>query len=282
MIRAMNHPNNLQGPHHRYRRLAWRAGTLAINTSNANNRRLKKLWRSGFSTVLALLVLAGFWLYQLPGQTSSSQTRSSSSAPVNHEPQAPKVEDATETKTPVSETPTTSTPKTEPAKSAAPKPQPVAPAAFSTPITIVGNQECKDDTLEALKLLSSSAPIYYNQVTQYVGVIECVTQGSGMAAYESPPRYLVGDLTRQAGAIWYAGTIVHDSTHSKLYHEYANSHPDALVPGDVWTGKNAEAACLDVQMAALKQIGADQFLIDAVANSINTNYWDIPYDQRTW
>ncbi len=104
-----------------------------------------------------------------------------------------------------------------------------------------------------------------------------------MAAYENPPRYLVGDLTRRGGTIWYAGTIVHDAGHSKLYHDYLTSHPgETSVPGDVWTGQAAEATCLAVQHDALAEIGAAQSTLDYVQNVINTNYWDIPYSERWW
>ena len=99
-----------------------------------------------------------------------------------------------------------------------PAPRPAVPA-FSTPITIKGDDACKADTLNALKAIANSAPGYYSVATRYISVIECVGAGSAMYAYESPPRYAVGDSTRTAGIIWYASTIVHDANHSRLYHE---------------------------------------------------------------
>jgi len=138
-------------------------------------------------------------------------------------------------------------------------------------IKIEGDQTCQEQTIEALNLLQTKAPVHYKTVTHYIGVIECIAQGSAMLAYEKPPRFQVGAATSGAGAIWYAGTIAHDSCHSKLYHE-----------GKDWIGKEAEATCLDVQYDALSKIGASQDTLDYVKNLINTEYWNVPYEERWW
>jgi hypothetical protein len=180
-------------------------------------------------------------------------------------------------------------PETLPAEPEKPQPsqstsQPSTPTrtAFTTPIQIKGDAACQSTTLDALKLLSDKAPTHYAVVTQYIGVIECASQGSGMFAYENPPRYLVGDTTRNAGTIWYAGTIAHDVGHSQLYNTYLHAHPGESVPGDVWTGESAERSCLDAQHDALSKIGASQTTLDYIKNVINTEYYDISYDQRWW
>lgn len=170
-----------------------------------------------------------------------------------------------------------------------PEPAPQAPAktpksnpAFTTTIQIKGDAACQSTTMEALKLLSVSAPSHYSTVTSYVSVIECAAQGSGMFAYESPPRYLVGDATRNAGTVWYAGTIAHDAGHSKLYHNYLSAHPGQSVPDDIWTGEAAERACLDAQHDAVSKIGGTQAQLDYLKNIINSQYYNVPYEQRWW
>jgi hypothetical protein len=164
----------------------------------------------------------------------------------------------------------------------APKKTARPPATFTTSITIRGDAACQATTLSALKLLHDQAPTHYATVTTYMGIIECLPQGSGMYAYENPPRYVVGDATRNAGTVWYAGTIAHDAGHSKLYHDYLSAHPGQAVPNDVWTGQSAEAACLDAQYDALSKIGATQSQLDYIKSVINTQYWNIPYAQRWW
>ena len=151
-----------------------------------------------------------------------------------------------------------------------PAPRPAVPA-FSTPITIKGDDACKADTLNALKAIANSAPGHYSVVTRYISVIECVGAGSAMYAYESPPRYAVGDSTRTAGIIWYASTIVHDANHSRLYHE-----------GKAWTGGDAENICLDAQANSLALLGAGQSTIDYVNNMKADPYWQTPVADRYW
>ncbi len=152
----------------------------------------------------------------------------------------------------------------------------------NTGITIKGDENCKTKTQDALNLLQSRALTHYTTVIKYVGIIECASQGSGMYAWESPPRYQVGRATYEAGAIWYAGTIAHDSCHSKQYHDYLLNNNASSVPADAWTGKEAERQCLDVQYDALTKIGADQGTLDYIKNIINSEYWNVNYENRWW
>lgn len=158
-----------------------------------------------------------------------------------------------------------------------------APHAGLFAISIKGDSGCISDTEQALQLIKDRAFSYYERIVRYVGVIECAERGSGMYAWESPPRYLVGSVTRNSGTLWYAGTIVHDAYHSELYHTYRSDHPDQVVPDHIWTGRDAEFVCLQVQAEALYQMGADQSTVDYVRNeAINTNYWEGNYEDRWW
>lgn len=165
---------------------------------------------------------------------------------------------------------------------ATPTPATKQPATFNTSIQIKGDAACKSSTLDALKLLNDSAPMHYMTVTKYIGIIECLPQGSGMFASESPPRYAVGDVTRGGGTVWYASTIAHDAGHSKLYHDYKDTHSGELVPPDAWSGESAERTCLDAQYDALTKIGGTQAQLDDIKNVINTKYYEIPYKERWW
>jgi len=149
-------------------------------------------------------------------------------------------------------------------------------------IDIVGNAECVEDTESALHLLQATSPSSYQEVSENISIIECVTEGSGMYAYEQEPRFVVGDATREAGALWYASAIVHDATHSKLYNEYRESHPGERVPDTIWTGEDAEMTCLEAQASALDDMGAPKNTIEAVLGAIETKYWEVPIDERDW
>ena len=105
-------------------------------------------------------------------------------------------------------------------------------------VVIDGDGACNTQSIQALDLLRSKAPTHYGVVNQYVGIIQCVESGSGMAADLDPPRYLAGGETKQAGTIWYAGTIVHDTCHAKLYHDFlAQSSGATTVPSDIWKAR---------------------------------------------
>ncbi len=149
-------------------------------------------------------------------------------------------------------------------------------------IEIIGNSDFIEKTNEALDLLGIHAPGHYARVIKYIGIIEWVDEGSGMFAWEDPPLFKVGEATVGAGTVWYAGTIVHDSIHSKQYHDYLAENPSGPVPDEVWTGENAEAQCLDFQYDALEEIGADQETLEYIKNVLETEYWDIEYDKRWW
>lgn len=153
-------------------------------------------------------------------------------------------------------------------------PTPSPTNAIKTQVKVIGDKTCVDQTNQALNLLQYKALDDYDNVVSYIGIIECTEAGSGMYAWEDPPRYKAGKVTRDAGTIWYAGTIVHDAWHSQLYHDYLVDHPASSVPDNIWTGKDAEQKCLEVQYSALQKIGADQTTLDYVKNVINTDYWN--------
>jgi len=155
------------------------------------------------------------------------------------------------------------------------------PMSFIIPI--IGDDSCKTKTNQALELLKNKANTVFEFVVIHVGVIECVDQGSGMKAFDTPPRYLAGKETVDAGTIWYAVTIAHDSYHSYLYSNYMKDNPQAnYVPDDIWTGGNAEAESLAFQYDALVLIGASQSTLDYVKNTVESEYWEIPYEERWW
>ncbi|MCK9186290.1 S-layer homology domain-containing protein [Candidatus Gracilibacteria bacterium] len=150
-------------------------------------------------------------------------------------------------------------------------------------IKIKGNEDCITKTNDALDLLKEKAKTNYDMVVKYVGIIECADTQSGMSVWEDPPRYQVGKATMDAGTIWYAGTIVHDAYHSKLYNDYLAQNPSSTVPTEIYSGKDAEQQCLDIQYEALVDIGAAQHTLDYIKNeAINTEYWNIDYEDRWW
>jgi hypothetical protein len=137
-------------------------------------------------------------------------------------------------------------------------------------IEIIGNEIFNSNTLKALDIIKK-APAIYETVTKYIGIIK-QTKTSGMAAYENPPVFYVGDATSQASSTWYASCIVHDSYHSKLYHDYLDLHGYG-VPYDVWAKYDAEMKCLEFQIGFLKEIKAPQSEINHAKSFIGGDWW---------
>ncbi|MCK4734408.1 MAG: hypothetical protein KAT65_18275 [Methanophagales archaeon] len=189
----------------------------------------------------------------------------------------------------------TPTPTPTPSPSLAPTPSPLptpspTPTPTATPfptltepcnITIEGDDDFQQKTKAALSLIEEKDPDAYELIRKYIGTI-APGNASGMKAYDNPPKYVVGERTYNSDTIWYAGTIAHDAYHSKLYDDYKMKNPDKNVPYDVWTGRDAEAQCINFQYNTLKKIGASNYTLNYVKNVIDSNFWEIPYDERDW
>lgn len=158
--------------------------------------------------------------------------------------------------------------------------QTTSTAPIKRELQIIGDTNCREKTKSAIERLRTGSPKHFTLIQNYIGVIECVDAGSGMYAWEDPPRYQVGKLTWDADTLWYAGTIAHDMCHSQEYHEYLDAHPSSTVPQDAFSGRAAEQRCLNVQVDALRNMGARRETIEYVQGTIDTKYWEIK--DRTW
>ena len=150
-------------------------------------------------------------------------------------------------------------------------------SAFGSDVDISGSAKFTNQVSKALALLSKNTPEAYSMVTNYVGRIE---QGkhSGMWAYKTPPTYEMADRTTFYSVTWCAGSIAHDSFHSKLYHEHKNKH-GGRVPDKVWTGVDAEKQCLKYQLAVLKKIYAPKHEI-AYFSKLHGTHHDVNKDGK--
>lgn len=137
-------------------------------------------------------------------------------------------------------------------------------------VRIKGGLGCQLQTSGALNLIREKAPQEYEFINKYIGVIHCVSGGSGMYAAENPPRFQVGAKTREAGTLWYASTIIHDACHSK---QYQDRLINPLKGSQADIKRLSEAECLEFQADAAQKMGADQYYVDFIKNSISKEYW---------
>jgi len=159
---------------------------------------------------------------------------------------------------------------------------------LSHEIEIKGSEKFKKQVTKALVLMKLRAPDAYQVAIKYIGRIE---QGehSGMWAYKQPPTYEINDKTAFYSVTWCAGSIAHDSIHSKFFHEYSKNHTGP-VPGNIWTGKDAENKSIKHQLNVLMKINAPKHEIDYCRNLKGTHHdanrdgkydWE-DYKKRNW
>lgn len=152
-----------------------------------------------------------------------------------------------------------------------------APAEQTTysGIEIIGDTRFIKQVKASLVLIQDGAPEAFAVIKRYVGRIE---QGekSGMLVNKEPPSYELNSRTAFYSITWCAGSIAHDSYHSKLYHEYKMAH-GGTVPEDVWKGIEVEEKCIEYQIEVMQQIGAPKHEIDYL-KSLDGSYCDFDRD----
>jgi hypothetical protein len=125
-------------------------------------------------------------------------------------------------------------------------------------IEVRGGAEFLQRTGEALTLLAATRR--FAEVRSHLALIR---QGrrSGMHAGAKRPVFVVGKPTWKHSTLWYAGAIVHDAYHSKLYHSAKQATGGAEPDADLWTGTEAETKCLAFQRQVLEELNADEKII---------------------
>ena len=150
---------------------------------------------------------------------------------------------------------------------------------------IIGSLRYSNQVHQALSLLKVRDTNAYAIMTNYVGRIK-EGDHSGMWAYSTPPTYEMSDTTAFYSLTWCAATIAHDSFHSKLYHDYQQSHRGP-VPDEIWSGRAAEQKCMKHQLIVMQHIGATQLEIDWAKKQADGHYakenesWD-DFNHRKW
>ena len=142
-------------------------------------------------------------------------------------------------------------------------------------IRIVGDKEFISQVKASLELISRFVHEEFANIQRYIGIIE-QNKRSGMFAYKKPPKYQMSKVTAFYSLTWCAGTIAHDSYHSKLYHDYKEFYGE-FVPDNVWIGREAEAKCLAYQLMVMQKIGAPEYELNYL-KILDSNYYDIDRD----
>lgn len=134
---------------------------------------------------------------------------------------------------------------------------------------VIGSAAFKGKVGQALELLKAKAPDSYQNVCKYLyKIVE--NANSGVDIYSKT--FFLGSGTIQQGDVyWVAGVIVHDAYHSQLYSN-----------GQAFVGAGAEETCNQVQKKALRDIGAPDYYLTYLDEVSKSQYWEVPFNQRSW
>ncbi len=152
-------------------------------------------------------------------------------------------------------------------------------------VTARGDDAFVRATVEALELLKAKTPDVYALLEKH---IETVISGKpsgvfawGLARYPATIM-LMGPAYAKGSVVEYAGALAHEAYHCELYRRAEQSAPGGLVPRHAYSGEHAESLCLKYQCDVLRRLGLDEALIDRYESGLQTKWWEVPFDQRSW
>lgn len=136
-------------------------------------------------------------------------------------------------------------------------------------LKVTGSQDFSANVDKALDLLNDKAPLYARKVKAYLTEIR-ESDHSGVIV-QTGVFHLGKNTVKAQDTYWLASVIVHDAYHAELYQK-----------GQEYTGKIGEARCIEVQKEALLEMGAPDHYQTHLDQILQSNYWDVPFDQRKW
>lgn len=134
---------------------------------------------------------------------------------------------------------------------------------------VTGSAAFKASVNKALMLLQEKAPEHANKVSTYLQEIR-ESDHSGVIVQTGVFNLGRNTVTGQ-DTYWLASVIVHDAYHAELYQR-----------GQDYAGKEAEAQCIAVQKTVLKKMGAAESYQTHLDQILESNYWEVPFEQRNW
>ena len=149
---------------------------------------------------------------------------------------------------------------------------------------------CGDDafvraTIEALELLKAKTPDVYALLKKHIGyVVSGKPSGvavTGLARFPTT-MVLMGSSYSQGSIVEYAGALAHETYHCELYRRAEQTTPGRPVPEHAHSEEYEESLCLRYQCDVLRQLGLDEAQIDRYERSLESKWWEVPFDQQNW
>jgi len=142
-------------------------------------------------------------------------------------------------------------------------------AQWQGKLKITGSASFRSRVGEALDLLAKKAPAFAKKVDTYLTEIR-ESDHSGVEV-QTGVFHLGKNTVNNQDSYWLASVIVHDAYHAELYQK-----------GQDYTGKTAEARCIEEQKDVLLAMGAPDSYQVHLNQVLESNYWDVPFENRNW
>ncbi|MFZ5754951.1 MAG: hypothetical protein ACOY3J_12020 [Bacillota bacterium] len=142
-------------------------------------------------------------------------------------------------------------------------------SSFNKGVLVAGSSSFKSKINQSLALLHKKTPYYGAKVDKYLKEIR-ESNHSGVKVETGVFHLGKGTINNQ-DIVWLASVIVHDAYHVELYKK-----------GKPYAGREAEAACIREQKKFLQAVDAPAHYFTYLDKVLESNYWEIPFENRTW
>jgi hypothetical protein len=93
---------------------------------------------------------------------------------------------------------------------------------------------------------------------------------------------MFGSWVADVSTAYLASGLAHEAKHCDLYWSRRERNPTQDVPDEVFSGSDAERQCVEYQIAVLKQLGETDNVIERLRESMQTEWWKVPWHERDW
>jgi hypothetical protein len=148
-------------------------------------------------------------------------------------------------------------------------------------IRIYGPPNFREAVAAALHRLASDAPDAFALCKRFVEAV-VIARNSGVSSNRRPAIVLLGHWATQVSLPYLASTLVHEAYHCQLYWSSHESSSGKKVPAHLYSGEEAERACIEYQTSVLKQLGGSDAEAQHLRDQMATEWWKVPWHERTW
>lgn len=148
-------------------------------------------------------------------------------------------------------------------------------------ITVYGPSSFREAVSSALRLLETDAPDAFAFCARFIDAV-VVSRHSGVMSHRRPAIVMLGDWATTVSAPYLASTLAHEAFHCHLYWSHRDSASGPRVAAAIASGAEAERRCVEYQSSVLRLLGGSDDDANHITNQLATEWWTVPWHERTW